>query len=410
MSSEKKRLTLWWQPRSLPRSVSVILSCFSLLFNLDDLTKTLSEIHDLSTTLGFLRVLLGCLALGIVGWFPRIGAILIWLSIPISISSDNTATFAFIAPLVGVVVTGTSTLMFTAVNAGVLAITGAIVAQRWSKGGDPSVIISTVVFVLIGCVALGLVLRAILNSRTERRLQEKRIVAIQKQAEEAAEKERQRLAHDMHDYVAHELTVIVAALAAARARRGAFQQSAAQDAALLDTVEQTSRKALDELRRVLRLLDSEEIAEPVVGSPLPISGSHRAIPLETMLTDAAQDLQVIGDKVTISVTPEAAAQDPSAEQRALLQRFLSEAVTNAVKHGGMGSRVTIQASAIPGGLRVSLANTIEKGTAGPDESTGLGIKGLRERAEELHCTLSAEPAPDQGGWIMALDIPEALAA
>ncbi|MDN6021833.1 MAG: histidine kinase, partial [Acidipropionibacterium jensenii] len=241
-----------------------MVSCFALLFNMDDLVGASTRLGSHGSFVDLLRVVLGGLALGIVCWFPRIGAVLAWLAIPVTIVSGSIAPTVLVSPLVCVAVTATCTLPFIIIN-GVVMVVGTIgIAIRWIQWvHTPVPILWTGAFLLSASTALGMALRALLGSRAERRLQDRRIAAIQKQAEQAAEHERQRLAHDMHDYVAHELTVIIAALAAARTRRPSHQQDPDQDAALLETVETTSRKALDELRRVLRLLDGE--GDPVIG-------------------------------------------------------------------------------------------------------------------------------------------------
>lgn len=408
-SDAAAREGFWRVPHRVPRPVAIVVSCFALLFNMDDLVGASTRLGSHSSSLDLLRVALCVVALGIVCWFPRIGAVLAWIAIPVSIGGANISPIVLVSPLVCVAVTATCTLPFIIIN-GVVMVAGSIgIAIRWIQWvHTPVPILWTGAFLLSASTALGMALRALLGSRAERRLQDRRIAAIQKQAEQAAEHERQRLAHDMHDYVAHELTVIVAALAAARARRQSHHQDPDQDAALLETVETTSRKALDELRRVLRLLDGQ--GDPVIGSPVPVSGAPRAEPVETMITDAAQDLEAIGDEVTISISPDAASLIPPEDHRLLLERFLSEAVTNAVKHGGLGSRVTIRASTCSGVLQITLSNTIEKARAGLDVSTGLGIRGLREKAEELHCSVSAQPAPGRDGWIATLSLPEDLAA
>ena len=397
----------WQGTYSIPRWAAITVACFAVVFNLDDLFTTLSELRIPSSWVDLLRLLLCAVAMGLVSWYPRLGALLVWLAIPVSIASGNAVLVLLAGPIVCVVVTATATLRCGVVNTAILgagAVAVAIRGAAWAH--DPSAILWTCAFVLAVSIGLGLLLRAVLSSRAERRFQEQRIADIQKQVEQAAEHERQRLAHDMHDYVAHELTLIVAGLAGARARRNASQQSPEQDVDLLGSVEQTSRKALDELRRVLRLLNDDGESEPIAGSPLPISGDHRAVPVATLIKDAAQDLQVIGDHVHLAISADTAELLPTAQQRTLLQRFLSEAVTNAAKHGGLGARVTIGSATVPNGWQVSLRNTIEMGAAGPEASTGLGIRGLQKEAEEAQCVVSAHPVGQQHEWLMTLTLPD----
>ncbi|WP_084648521.1 sensor histidine kinase [Acidipropionibacterium thoenii] len=407
MRLKSSREGFWKETHALPRAIAITVSCFAILFNLDDLVGASRGLGAPGAVVELVRLLLCALALGVVCWSPRIAAFLLWGAIPVSIAANNIALLTVVGPIVCVVVTATATLPFVALNTALLVSGATAMAIKWAQWShDPSAILWTGAFLLVASTALGLVLRAVLNARSERRRQEQRIADIQKQVEQAAEHERQRLAHDMHDYVAHELTLIVAGLAGARARRNASQQSPEQDVDLLGSVEQTSRKALDELRRVLRLLNDDGESEPIAGSPLPISGDHRAVPVATLIKDAAQDLQVIGDHVHLAISADTAELLPTAQQRTLLQRFLSEAVTNAAKHGGLGARVTIGSATVPNGWQVSLRNTIEMGAAGPEASTGLGIRGLQKEAEEAQCVVSAHPVGQQHEWLMTLTLPD----
>lgn len=402
----------WQQTHHVPRGAAIAVSCFALLFNLDDLVGAAEKLGPPGSFVEVLRLALCTAALGVVCWFPRIGALLLWITVPLSLVSGDIALLVIVVPIICVAVTATTALRFVVLNAVVLVLGTIATAIRWARWAhSPSPILWTGAFLLAASTALGLVLRAVLNARSERRRQAIQLAEAQKRAAEAAEQERQRLAHDMHDYVAHELTVIVAALAAARARRKAGQQSTAQDDELMRTLEQTSRKALDELRQVLRILDGDShdlLSAPLDSSSLPVLASSQRDDksVAALVRDAAKDLQVIGDEVEIAIDPDVAELSPTSEQRALLQRFLSEAVTNVVKHGGHGSRVKIRAIVFPDGWQVSLTNTIEEGASGPEESTGLGIRGLREEAASLGCEVAAGSVGDGHEWMTTLTLPD----
>ncbi|MCI1749720.1 MAG: histidine kinase [Acidipropionibacterium sp.] len=394
--------------------MAITVSCIALLFNLDDLVAALERLGSPGSLLDFLYLLICAAAVGVVCWFPRAGALLLWIAIPLGAVSGDIALLIIVGPIICITVTAVGTLRFVGLDAAALVLGTIALTIRWTRWSHNfSPILWTGAILLAASTALGLVLRAVLNARSERRRQEKQLIKAQKRAEEAAEQERQRLAHDMHDYVAHELTVIVAALAAARARREAGQQDAERDAELMQTLEQTSRKALDELRRVLRLLDGDDgelipgsLSYPPSLSPVP--GDRHGDEGESvaaLVKDAAKDLQVIGDEVEIAIDPDVAELSPTSEQRSLLQRFLSEAVTNVVKHGGHGSRVRIRANTVADGWQVSLANTLMEGASGPEESTGLGIPGLRREAASLGCEVSAGPISEDHEWMTTLTVP-----
>ena len=186
-----------------------------------------------------------------------------------------------------------------------------------------------------------------------------RSAALQRQAEQAAAAERARIARELHDIVAHHLSVVVLQAAGARA-------SGKPAAATLEKIENSARQALAETRRLLGVLrDPDEEAglapQPGIGELDALAASVRAAGLPV-------NLVIDGDHAALP-----AAVDVSA------YRIVQEALTNVLKHAGPArADVTI-------GLRQDTV-TIEvtdDGTGNPVPAApagGHGLAGMRERA------------------------------
>lgn len=389
----------------IPRAVSVAVSCLAVIFVLDDFVRALDEAHDLTSVLDVARVVLCATAMALSCWFPRVSAVLIWLAIPAALAAHNIGSLIILGVVVCTVITATTTVLFLCINAGVMLVAVIALATGWSAIG--SVVFWAGAFLLAVSIALGLVIRALMRGSAERRRQEETIKQVREQAERARRDERLRLAHEMHDYVAHELTVTVAALAAARSDADASQHRSRADEEIFETVEKSSRQALEQLRHALRVLDDE--AEPGVdatGSETALPNPSTTVSLPRLVEGAAQDLSVVGDRVQVSVA-EGVGLDLGAEDLEMARRFLSEGVTNAVKHGGLGATALIRAAPLEEAVVISISNSTGRSVPTASESTGLGLRGLREEAARHGCELTSGPPGDSSrfDWTLSLRIP-----
>jgi signal transduction histidine kinase len=202
----------------------------------------------------------------------------------------------------------------------------------------------------------------------------------QRQAEQAAAAERARIARELHDIIAHHLSVVVLHAAGARASGGA-------DPATLEEIEHSGRQALNETRRlfgVLRDPDEESGRAPQPGiSELPaLAGRLRAAGLE----------------VSLSIDGEHTALPPAVTVSAY--RIVQEALTNVLKHAGPArAEVTVGCT--------DSAVTIEVTDDGPGNPVplapggGQGLAGMRERVALFGGELRAGPRPDGGFSVRA---------
>ena len=267
-------------------------------------------------------------------------------------------------------------------------IAGAFVASYvWLLGFDQlisSAFTSYVLFITAVVVTawalgtLGRVRRAYVDALVERGDQIEREAA--QQVALAASAERTRIAREMHDVVAHGLSMIVVQ---ADGARYAATQDPALAAATLETIAATGRASLTEMRHTLGLLRSDDGAElgPQPG-----------------LTDLA-DL-VTGDDVDATL-PDPATPVPDGVALTAY-RVVQEALTNVRKHAGPGAHVQVVV-AVEDAVTV-LVEDDGRGAAVATGEHGLGLVGMRERVTAHDGTVEAGPRPG-GGWRVAARLP-----
>lgn len=203
-------------------------------------------------------------------------------------------------------------------------------------------------------------------------------------AAQAVVQERTRLAREMHDTVAHHISLIAV-------QSGALEVTARGDdaRAAAGAVRQLSRDALDELRRMVGLLRLPvDIRQPQDGLGL----ADLPALLEAAGPEARGDLAAAGEEIC-----------PPAVQHAAY-RTVQEALTNVRKHApGAHAQVTVRLVADE--LLVDVRNGPGAGAPGPAlPSGGHGLTGLRERAAQLGGTLHAGPEPG-GGFLVRAVLP-----
>jgi signal transduction histidine kinase len=224
----------------------------------------------------------------------------------------------------------------------------------------------------------------------------------------ALQEERLRIARELHDVLAHSLSVVTVHAGVGR-RVGPAQPAEALRA--LRTVEEASRAALDELRRVLSLLRSDD--EPgETGRPGEPGPALTPVPGLADLDGLTTLVEKAGTPVRVDVTGDAAAVPPAAGLTAY--RIVQEALTNVVRHAP-GATATVRVSIAGGGVRIRVTDTgPPAGPATAAEAAGAvtsghGIAGMRERAAIFGGTLDAGPLPG-GGFQVAAFLPvQALA-
>jgi signal transduction histidine kinase len=203
----------------------------------------------------------------------------------------------------------------------------------------------------------------------------------------AVREERVRIARELHDVVAHTLSVVTFQAGVGR-KVGATRPDQALTA--LRAVEVTGRGALEELRRILGLLRDDDGEGPSL-APAPGVGN---------LEELAGTVRAAGIPVTLAVTGDVAALPPAASLTAY--RIVQEALTNVVKHAP-GAAATARVQAGRDGVLITVDNGRGTGAPepGPGDSARHGLVGMTERAAAFGGTLDAGPAAGGGFQVTA---------
>ncbi|HEU4947504.1 MAG TPA: sensor histidine kinase [Kribbella sp.] len=244
----------------------------------------------------------------------------------------------------------------------------------------------------------------LLRSRgeTRRQLAEQEGISAAERAQRARWQERARIARELHDVVAHHLSVVVVRADSAPHRLGDLPDEVrAEFAGIADD----ARSSLTEMRRVLRLL-REEASAPRSTGPEGALGALGALgpqPGIAELDELVASTRRAGADVRLEVDVPAAL-DPAVELTAY--RVVQEAVSNAVRHApGAPVRITVRVG--DGDLRITVANgppSVNDRSLVDTTGSGHGLVGMRERISLLDGTLRPTPSPD-GGYVVEASIP-----
>lgn len=238
---------------------------------------------------------------------------------------------------------------------------------------------------LVAAVALGMYLRArgeLLDSLRDRAEQAE--AAQHLLADQARQAERTRIAREMHDVLAHRVSLIALHAGGLEVRRDAASDEVRETAGLIRS---TARQALEELRAIIGVLrDGGGASEQAPHAPQP------SLPDIARLVEESRRAGLNVELDMRVETPEAA---PAALGRDTY-RIVREALTNVSKHA-RGTAATVSVSGRPGqGLHVTIRNRLplHQAAEAPLPGAGLGLVGLTERVTLSGGTLSHGPSPD----------------
>ena len=201
----------------------------------------------------------------------------------------------------------------------------------------------------------------------------------------AVAEERARIARELHDVVAHAVSVMVLQVGAVRHR---LPGALAEDRAALDDVERAGRTALAEMRHLLGAMrrngeDAELTPQPGLDG------------LESLLEKVRSAGLPVGLHVDGERVPLPRALDLSA------YRIVQEGLTNALKHAGAG-QAEVVVSYDADELRIEVRDDGEGGA--PSDGLGHGLIGVRERVKIYGGAMNAEADPD-GGFVLSASLP-----
>ncbi len=223
--------------------------------------------------------------------------------------------------------------------------------------------------------------------------------ARQVEAERAAERERARIAREMHDILSHAVSLMIVQ---AEAGPLVVRSDPERAEAAFDAIAGAGRDAMVQLRRMLGVLrdDPSDGSEP--------GGSRSPQPTLAGIEDLIAAVRRTGLSVTCGVDGDPRPLAPDVQ--VTVYRVVQEALTNVLKHAD-ASTVSVRLTWTPDGrLGVTVENDTVDGAVGAREGRtgaggGRGLIGIRERAAAHGGTASAGPGPGGRGFRVAVDLP-----
>jgi signal transduction histidine kinase len=261
---------------------------------------------------------------------------------------------------------------------------GAILVQRMpglNASPDLAEMTTLSAVVLVAAGALGG------RRETQRRLAEQQRISDAERARRALLEERTRIARELHDVVAHHMSVIAIQAEAAPYRVPDPPEELARS---FETIRATASEGLGELRRLVSVLRADRAADDAGPQPT----------LER-LGELVATVERAGITATVEVSGTPRPLPAGVELSAY--RIVQEALSNAVRHAP-GSQVRVELGYRPAELVLRVVNGPARSQPAPSPGPGHGVLGMRERVAMLGGELTAEPRPD-GGYAVTAVLP-----
>jgi signal transduction histidine kinase len=205
----------------------------------------------------------------------------------------------------------------------------------------------------------------------------------QEEAERITAEERARIARELHDVVAHRVSMMTVQAGAAKTVAASDPAAAA---GAMAAVEEAGRQALDELRHLLGVLRPASAPDAIAPQP----GLGQLGPLVEQTRQAGLD---------VSLTTEGALTGLPARVELSAYRIVQESLTNVVKHAGPGARTCVRLTNDGRSLLVEVTDDGSGATVLP--GAGHGLVGMRERALLLGGSLDVGPGAGGGFGVRA---------
>ncbi|MFI2634255.1 sensor histidine kinase [Streptomyces collinus] len=249
-----------------------------------------------------------------------------------------------------------------------------------AAGYSPTGVLAVTLFAVV--VLLGTALRGRREARAE--LVEQTTLTAEERTRRTLLEERSRIARELHDVVAHHMSVISIQ---AQVAPHLVENPPDELRENLAGIRQNALEALIELRRVLGVLRSEHTGP---GEPFGEAGDettpHAPQPTLDRLDALVENTRAAGREVVTDIQGERRPLPPGVELSAY--RIVQEALSNALRHAP-GARITVRLTYEPDGLEVEIVNGRPTGPPPPSTGAGHGLLGMRERVAMLGGTMTA---------------------
>ncbi|MEV7009688.1 sensor histidine kinase [Streptosporangium sp. NPDC051022] len=198
--------------------------------------------------------------------------------------------------------------------------------------------------------------------------------------------EREQLARDLHDTVAHHVSAM-----AIRAQAGLATSASRPDAATeaLQLIEAEAARALSEMNAMVRVLRRDR--------PVELTPGRRVTDLRELA-----DRPRVGPSVEVEMSGDLDGVPPSIG--AAIYRIAQESVTNARRHARHATRIEVLVAVDDTSVRLRVSDDGDTGSVRPAASPGYGLIGMTERADLLGGTCVAGPNPGRG-WTVTTVLP-----
>ncbi|WP_052594733.1 sensor histidine kinase [Luteipulveratus mongoliensis] len=341
------------------------------------------EAHGLDTASTFALAVLCGVALAVRRSHPRAALLWVWGSLAVAYVEHWPVGVPTVAALTIVVyaiarLTNRGLSLWAAATSALLPLL-VFASGQWSNGfgsteGNPKYYVSLPV------IAAGLLLAWWVGDAA--RVRNDQQLAVD------ALTDRQRIAREMHDVVAHGLSVMIVQADGARYLAESEPQVAVD---ALTTISQSGRRSMTEMRRLLGLL--REDSDVTLTAPQPGLAELPAL---------IEDFAASGLPVELDL-PQGVPHLP--ELTALTAyRLVQESLTNVVKHAGTAAHARVALATYADRLSLEV---VDDGVGGPPSGDGLGLRGMKERVALVGGDVVAGPRPT-GGWRVTALLPLAL--
>jgi signal transduction histidine kinase len=281
----------------------------------------------------------------------------------------------------------------------VTLLTGAALVQRM-----PGMNASGDLFEMTTLSAVVLLAAGALHGRREalRRLADQERISHTERLHRSVLEERARIARELHDVVAHHMSLIAVQAEAAPYR---IPDPPPELARSFATIRASAVEAMTELHRVLGLLRNPTAPDANPDADADAGPGAAPQPRLSDLADLVTTVRAAGHPAILSVTGDSGPLDPGVELSAY--RIVQEALSNALRHAPQ-ARVHVQLGYDHDALTVQVINgpstAPRSSPAAANNGHGHGLVGMRERVAMLGGTLSVGPRPD-GGYAVTATLP-----
>lgn len=373
----------FWSCRPAPLTAKIVLIVVAVVSLVSDVLLVGEDLSKLAAGVVPSLVLI---TLGLVaqGWKPTAGAAIVVAGAFYCIFVDNASYAAACLGVAAGFLIALATREFILVFLGAVALWCIVLV--WVQPRELALVPAYVLMICLGAV-IGDFFRRALGKEDQHA---RDLADFEERRRQAIDEERRHLARELHDVIAHDLTIV-----AMHARVLDFAESPQDRATSQQAIGDSARNALLDLRRMLNALYGPGWDADVPGTEDP------SVKLSAQIDDISAEMESLGVKVTLRLADTTGL--PRSIELALLHT-VRESTTNILKHVGHSTSVTMEVTLSARSVELLVSNT-PCGNSRPIDlpQSGFGLIGMRDRISLFGGTLTA--GPDSQGWTVRALIP-----